>query len=157
MAAICPWNFPLAVLCRKLGPALITGNSVVVKPSEISPLSTIELFRLIDAEIGLPPGVLNLVTGAGEVGQALVRDVTTSMVSFTGHRDTGKSIMAAAAANLTRVALELGGKAPAIVWRDADLELAVQAIVAARHTNSGQVCTSAERVFVHDEVYKPRA
>jgi lactaldehyde dehydrogenase / glycolaldehyde dehydrogenase len=155
VAAICPWNFPLAVLCRKLGPALITGNSVVVKPSEISPLSTIELFRLIDAEIGLPPGVLNLVTGAGEVGQALVRDVTTSMVSFTGHRDTGKSIMAAAAANLTRVALELGGKAPAIVWRDADLELAVQAIVAARHTNSGQVCTSAERVFVHDEVYEP--
>jgi len=77
------------------------------------------------------------------------------MVSFTGHRDTGKSIMAVAAGNLTRVALELGGKAPAIVWRDADLDLAVQAIVAARHTNSGQVCTSAERVFVQEEVYEP--
>jgi lactaldehyde dehydrogenase/glycolaldehyde dehydrogenase len=155
VAAICPWNFPLAVLCRKLGPALITGNSVVVKPSEISPLSTIELFRLIDSQLDLPPGVLNLVTGAGSTGQALVEDVTTAMVSFTGHRDTGKAVMALAAANLTRVALELGGKAPAIVWRDADLAVAVPAIVAARHANSGQVCTSAERVFVHSDLYEP--
>jgi lactaldehyde dehydrogenase / glycolaldehyde dehydrogenase len=155
VAAICPWNFPLAVLCRKLGPALITGNTVVVKPSEVSPLSTIELFRLFDEELDLPPGVINLVTGAGDTGRALVQDVATAMVSFTGHRDTGKAIMALAAGNLTRVALELGGKAPAIVWRDADLELAVRAIVAARHTNSGQVCTAAERVFVHDEVYEP--
>jgi lactaldehyde dehydrogenase/glycolaldehyde dehydrogenase len=143
------------VLCRKLGPALITGNAVVVKPSEISPLSTLELFRLIDAELDLPGGVLNLVTGAGATGQALVEDPVTSMVSFTGHRDTGKAIMAIAARNLTRVALELGGKAPAIVWRDADLDVAVPAIVAARHANSGQVCTSAERVFVHDDLYEP--
>lgn len=155
VAAICPWNFPLAVLCRKLGPALITGNTVVVKPSEVSPLSTIELFRLIDSQLDLPPGVLNLVTGGPATGQALVEDVTTSMVSFTGHRDTGKAIMALAAANLTRVALELGGKAPAIVWRDADLDVAVPAIVAARHTNAGQVCTAAERVFVHDDLYEP--
>jgi lactaldehyde dehydrogenase / glycolaldehyde dehydrogenase len=155
VAAICPWNFPLAVLCRKLGPALVTGNAVVVKPSEISPLSTIELFRLIDAELDLPPGVLNLVTGAAETGQALVEDVTTAMVSFTGHRDTGKAIMALAARNLTRVALELGGKAPAVVWRDADLDVAVPAIIAARHVNSGQVCTSAERVFVHEDLYEP--
>ena len=155
VAAICPWNFPLAVLCRKLGPALITGNTIVVKPSEISPLSTIELFRLIDRELDLPPGVLNLVTGGPAAGQALVKDVTTSMVSFTGHRDTGKAIMASAAANLTRVALELGGKAPAIVWRDADLDVAVPAIVAARHTNAGQVCTAAERVFVHADLYEP--
>jgi lactaldehyde dehydrogenase/glycolaldehyde dehydrogenase len=99
--------------------------------------------------------VLNLVTGAAPTGQALVEDVTANMVSFTGHRDTGKAIMAMAAANLTRVALELGGKAPAIVWRDADLEVAVPAIVAARHTNGGQVCTAAERVFVHEDVYQP--
>lgn len=155
VVAICPWNFPLAVLCRKLGPALVTGNAVVVKPSEVSPLSTIELFRLIDAELDIPPGVLNPVTGAAQTGQALVEDVTTAMVSFTGHRDTGKAIMARAARNLTRVALELGGKAPAIVWRDADLDVAVPAIVAARHTNSGQVCTSAERVFVHEDLYEP--
>ncbi len=155
VAAICPWNFPLAVLCRKLGPALVTGNTVVVKPSEVSPLSTIELFRLIDRELELPPGVLNLVTGAAATGQALVENTTTAMISFTGHRDTGKTIMALAARNLTRVALELGGKAPAIVWRDADLDVAVPAIVAARHTNAGQVCTAAERVFVHDDLYEP--
>jgi lactaldehyde dehydrogenase/glycolaldehyde dehydrogenase len=152
IAAICPWNFPLAVLCRKLGPALVTGNTVVVKPSEISPLSTLELFRLIDEQLDLPPGVLNLVAGAGPTGQAMVDSRLSSLVSFTGHRDTGKAIMARASANLTRISLELGGKAPAIVWRDADLDIAVPAIVAARHTNAGQVCTSAERVFVHGDV-----
>lgn len=153
VATICPWNFPLAVLCRKLGPALVTGNAIVVKPSEVSPLSTIRLFQLIDEQCPLPNGVLNLVTGAGQTGQALVEDPVTNMVSFTGHRDTGKAIMGIAARNLTRVALELGGKAPAVVWRDADLDVAVPAIVAARHTNSGQVCTSAERVFVHEDLY----
>jgi len=154
VAAICPWNGPLAVLCRKLGPALITGNTVVAKPSEISPLATLKLFRLLDQSLDLPPGVINLVTGAGATGSALVVDEGISMVSFTGHRDTGKAIMAAAAPRLTRVALELGGKAPAIVWRDADLDLAVSAIVTARHRNSGQVCTSAERVFVHEDVFE---
>jgi lactaldehyde dehydrogenase / glycolaldehyde dehydrogenase len=155
VAAICPWNGPLAVLCRKLGPALVTGNTVVAKPSEISPLATLELFRLLGEHLDLPPGVVNLVTGAAATGSALVIDEGISMVSFTGHRDTGKSIMRAAAPRLTRVALELGGKAPAIVWRDADLGLAVSAIVTARHRNSGQVCTSAERVFVHEEVFEP--
>jgi lactaldehyde dehydrogenase/glycolaldehyde dehydrogenase len=152
VAAICPWNFPLAVLARKLAPALLTGNTVVVKPSEVTPLSTIELFRLIDEQLELPPGVINLLTGGPATGAALVSDELTSMVSFTGHRDTGKAIMAAAAANLTRVALELGGKAPAIVWRDADLDLAIPALVSARHHNSGQVCTCAERVLVHHEL-----
>jgi len=152
LAAICPWNFPLAVLCRKLGPALLTGNTVVVKPSEVTPLATIELVRLIGEHAPLPPGVLNLVTGGPQTGAALVADELTALVSFTGHRDTGKRIMAAAAANLTRVALELGGTAPAIVWRDADLDVAVPAIVTARHHNSGQVCTCAERVLVHEDV-----
>jgi lactaldehyde dehydrogenase/glycolaldehyde dehydrogenase len=153
VAAICAWNFPLAVLCRKLGPALITGNTVVVKPSEIAPLSTMLLFRYFHNELELPPGVLNLVTGAGETGKALVDDPLTSMITFTGHRDTGKAIMAVASTRLARVALELGGKAPAIVWRDADMELAVGAIIAARHINSGQVCTSAERVLVHEDIH----
>ena len=152
VAAICPWNFPLAVLARKLAPAPLTGNTVVVKPSEVTPLSTIELFKLIDEQLELPPGVINLLTGGPATGAALVSDELTSMVSFTGHRDTGKAIMAAAAANLTRVALELGGKAPAIVWRDADLDLAIPALVSARHHNSGQVCTCAERVLVHHEL-----
>ena len=155
VAAICPWNFPLAVLCRKLAPALVTGNTVVIKPSEISPLSTIELVRLLGEHVDLPPGVVNLVTGARDTGRALVDDPLTSLVSFTGHRDTGKEVMTRAAANLTRVSLELGGKAPAIVWKDADLDLAVPAILAARHTNCGQVCTAAERVLVHRDLLEP--
>jgi len=155
VAAICPWNFPLAVLCRKLAPALVTGNTVVIKPSEISPLSTIAFVELLDDRLDLPKGVVNLVTGARETGQALVDDPQTSLVSFTGHRDTGKEVMARAASRLTRVSLELGGKAPAIVWKDADLDLAVPAILAARHTNCGQVCTAAERVLVHRDLLEP--
>lgn len=155
VAAICPWNFPLAVLCRKLGPALVTGNTIVIKPSEISPLATLAFVELVHAHLDLPPGVVNLVTGDGTVGQMLVDDPLTSLVSFTGHRDTGKAVMARAAAHLTRVSLELGGKAPAIVWKDADLDVAVPAIIAARHTNCGQVCTAAERVLVHRELLEP--
>ncbi|HVY64376.1 MAG TPA: aldehyde dehydrogenase family protein [Gammaproteobacteria bacterium] len=155
VAAICPWNFPLAVLCRKLGPALVTGNTIVIKPSEISPLATLAFVQMLDEHLDLPPGVVNLVTGARETGQALVDDPQTSLVSFTGHRDTGKEVMRRASARLTRVSLELGGKAPAIVWKDADLDLAVPAIIAARHTNCGQVCTAAERVLVHRDLLEP--
>ncbi len=152
VAAICPWNFPLAVFFRKVAPALLTGNTVVAKPSEVAPLTIMAAVRLIAQHVGLPPGILNLVTGGPTTGAALVESPLTSMVSFTGHRDTGKKIMAMGARNLTRVSLELGGKAPAIVWKDADLDLAVQAIVQARHTNAGQVCTSAERVLVHNDL-----
>lgn len=155
VVAICPWNFPLAVLCRKIGPALVTGNTVVIKPSEVSPLSTQEFVRLAEEHVGFPEGVINLVLGGRETGQALVASPLTSLVSFTGHRDTGKAVMVSASEHLTRVSLELGGKAPAIVWRDADLDVAVPAIVAARHTNAGQVCTSAERVLVHRDVLEP--
>jgi lactaldehyde dehydrogenase/glycolaldehyde dehydrogenase len=139
VVAICPWNFPLAVLCRKIGPALVTGNTVVIKPSEISPLSTQEFVRLAAEHVGFPEGVINVVYGARETGQALVASPLTSLVSFTGHRDTGKSVMVSAAEHLTRVSLELGGKAPAIVWRDADLDVAVPAILAARHAIAGEV------------------
>jgi lactaldehyde dehydrogenase/glycolaldehyde dehydrogenase len=148
VAAICPWNFPLAVLCRKLGPALVTGNTVVAKPSEVTPLTTIEFARLIDEKLELPAGVFGLVCGAGETGAELVRSQYTDLITFTGHRDTGKKIMARAAERLTRVSLELGGKAPAIVAADADLDITIPAILNARHNNAGQVCTSAERVFV---------
>jgi lactaldehyde dehydrogenase/glycolaldehyde dehydrogenase len=155
VAAICPWNFPLAVLCRKLGPALVTGNTVVIKASEVSPLATLAFVHFLHEHLDLPPGVINLVSGAGAVGQALVDDPLTSLVSFTGHRDTGRNVMIRAAANFTRVSLELGGKAPAIVWKDADLDVAVPAILAARHTNCGQVCTAAERVLVHRDLLEP--
>lgn len=153
VAAICAWNYPLAVLIRKLAPALVTGNTVVAKASEVTPLSTLEFAQLVRDEIGLPDGVFNVLTGAGEVGKALVESSGIDMISMTGHRDTGKRIMAAAAPNLTRVSLELGGKAPAIVLEDADLDAAVGAVVTARHENSGQVCTCAERVFVEAPIF----
>jgi lactaldehyde dehydrogenase / glycolaldehyde dehydrogenase len=153
VAAITAWNFPIALFVRKTAPALVTGNAVVVKASEVTPLTTAMLVRMLDETLEPPPGVLNLLAGGSEIGQALVRSPKTNMVTFTGHRDTGKAVMADAAQNLTRVSLELGGKAPAIVWADADLERAVEAISTARHTNSGQVCTSAERVIVHSAVY----
>lgn len=148
VAAICPWNYPLGVLIRKVAPALLTGNTVVAKPSEVAPLSTLAFAALVEQEVDVPPGVLNLVTGAGEVGRLLVASPGVDLVTMTGHRDTGKRVAAAAAENLTRVSLELGGKAPAIVLADADLDVAVEAVVSSRHENSGQVCTCAERVFV---------
>jgi lactaldehyde dehydrogenase/glycolaldehyde dehydrogenase len=154
VAAITAWNFPIALFVRKVAPALVTGNAVVIKASEVTPLSTAELVRILDEVLEVPRGVLNLVSGGSEVGHALVTNPRTNMVTFTGHRDTGKAVMVDAAQNLTRVSLELGGKAPAIVWSDADLERAVEAVSIARHTNSGQVCTSAERVIVHSSVYE---
>ena len=153
VAALCPWNYPLAVLIRKLAPALVTGNTVVAKASEVTPLSTIQFARLVHEEIGLPDGVFNLLTGGREVGGLLVESPGIDMITFTGHRDTGKRIMAAAAPNLTQVSLELGGKAPVIVLRDADLDETVAAVISARHANSGQVCTCAERVFVEAPVF----
>jgi lactaldehyde dehydrogenase / glycolaldehyde dehydrogenase len=153
VAAICAWNYPISLYFRKVAPALVAGNTVVLKPSETTPLTSLLVTRLI-ADFGLlPPGVLNLVTGARATGAALVQSDQTDMVTFTGHRDTGKAIMAEAARNLTRVSLELGGKAPAIVMGDADVEMAARATLRARHTNSGQVCTCAERVFVQEDVF----
>jgi lactaldehyde dehydrogenase / glycolaldehyde dehydrogenase len=153
VAAICAWNYPISLYFRKVAPALVAGNTVVVKPSETTPLTSLQVTRLIADHGLLPPGVLNLVTGARATGEALVQSDQTDMITFTGHRDTGKAIMAAAARNLTRVSLELGGKAPAIIMGDADLEMAVRATLRARHTNSGQVCTCAERVFVEESIF----
>ena len=152
VSAIIPWNYPIAVLMRKILPALIAGNAVVVKPSSTTPLSTVRLFELLDAELDLPDGLINLVLGDGSVGDAMVTSIQTDMVTMTGSTRVGKKIMEAAAENLTPVSLELGGKAPAIVADDADLESAVDDILTARVTNAGQVCTCVERVFVHEDV-----
>ena len=149
---IIPWNFPISVFVRKFAPALVTGNAVVVKPSELTPLTTIELLRKIDDAVDLPPGILNLVPGDGAVGAALVEDRAVDLVTMTGNVATGKAIMRAAADDLTRVSLELGGKAPAIVCADADIDTAVENIVASRTLNAGQVCTSVERIYVHTDV-----
>jgi lactaldehyde dehydrogenase/glycolaldehyde dehydrogenase len=152
VAAITPWNYPVTLFVRKMSPALVTGNTVVLKPSPDTPLSSLRLMELIDEEVDLPPGVLNVVTGDKDVGEQLVTDARTDMVAMTGSTRAGKAIMRDAAENLTPVSLELGGKAPAIVWKDADVDEAVEDILTARMTNTGQVCTCAERVYVHSDI-----
>nr|WP_318381626.1 aldehyde dehydrogenase [uncultured Enterobacter sp.] len=150
---ILPWNFPFFLIARKLAPALITGNTIVIKPSEFTPNNAIAFAKIVDS-IGLPRGVFNLVLGRGEtVGQALAGNPKVAMVSMTGSVGAGEKIMTAAAKNITKVCLELGGKAPAIVMDDADLELAVKAIVDSRVINTGQVCNCAERVYVQKGIY----
>lgn len=152
VAGIIPWNYPIAVFVRKLAPALVTGNTMIAKPSEETPLATLRLMELIDGEANLPNGVLNLVTGGGKIGEQLVTSDRVDMISMTGNVETGKEIMRQAADNLTKVSLELGGKAPAIVWKDANIDAAVDDVLTARITNTGQVCTCVERVYVHSEV-----
>ncbi len=152
IAGILPWNFPFFLIARKLAPALVTGNTIVIKPSSETPNNAFE-FAAIVAESSLPKGVFNLVSGTGAVvGHALAGHPRIGMVSFTGSVEGGVQIMRAAADNVTKVSLELGGKAPAIVMPDADLDLAVRAICASRIINTGQVCNCAERVYVHETV-----
>ncbi|AYN93147.1 aldehyde dehydrogenase [Pseudomonas sp. LTJR-52] len=147
VAGILPWNFPFFLIARKMAPALVTGNTIVIKPSEETPINCFEFAKLV-AETDLPPGVFNVVSGAGEVGGTLSAHAGVDMISFTGSVATGARIMASAAPNLTKLNLELGGKAPAIVLADADLDLAVRAIRGSRIINTGQVCNCAERVYV---------
>ena len=137
IAGILPWNFPFFLIARKLGPALITGNTIVIKPSEETPLNAFEFAELV-AETDLPPGVFNLVCGGRETGATLTAHKDVGMVSFTGSGETGSRIMQACGKNLTRVNLELGGKAPAIVLADCDLELTANALFNSRVLNTGQ-------------------
>lgn len=150
---ICPWNFPFFVMARKVAPSLVTGNTCVIKPSCIAPNTIMEFIKLIE-KIELPAGVLNVVCGTGTVvGNALTKSPITGIVSLTGSVFAGQKIMEAASANITKVSLELGGKAPAIVCADANLELAVNAIVSSKVIFSGQVCNCVERVYVEDSIY----
>lgn len=152
VAGILPWNFPFFLIARKMAPALVTGNTIVIKPSSETPNNAFE-FATIVAESALPKGVFNLVSGSGAVvGNALASHPGIDMVSMTGSVEGGIKIMRAAAENVTKVSLELGGKAPAIVMPDADLDLAAKAIKDSRVINTGQVCNCAERVYVHESV-----
>ncbi len=152
VAGILPWNFPFFLIARKMAPALVTGNTIVIKPSEETPHNAVKFCELV-MESGLPAGVFNVVHGRGPtVGHALASSPKIGMVSFTGSVETGAAVMAAAAPNITKVNLELGGKAPAIVMADADIDLAVRAIKASRIINSGQVCNCAERIYVQRQV-----
>lgn len=154
VAGILPWNFPFFLIARKTGPALLTGNTIVIKPSSLTPVNC-EVFAEIVHATGLPAGVFNVVNGGAEVGDALARHPQVDMVSLTGSVGAGRAVMEAASDNITKVSLELGGKAPALVLKDADLDLAVKSIVASRVGNSGQICNCAERVYVHRSVYEP--
>ena len=152
IGGILPWNFPFFLIARKAGPALVTGNTIVIKPSEETPHNAVKFCQLL-AETGLAPGIINMVHGRGATaGRALASSKKIGMISFTGSVETGSAIMAAAAPNITKVNLELGGKAPAIVMGDADIELAVKAVKASRVINSGQVCNCAERIYVQKRI-----
>jgi betaine-aldehyde dehydrogenase len=152
VASITPWNYPFMMAVWKVGPALITGNTVVLKPASWTPLTTFELARAFE-EAGLPPGALNVVTGpGGEVGDELSRNPKVDMVSLTGDTATGKKIMEAASGTVKRTQLELGGKAPFVVFEDADVAAAVEGAIVAGYVNGGQDCTAATRLIVHRSV-----
>lgn len=150
---VAPWNYPLMMAVWKLAPALAAGNTAVLKPSELTPLTTLELGSLAQ-EAGLPEGVLNIVTGAEETGVALTSHKLISMISFTGDTETGKKIMIQAAPTIKKLHLELGGKAPFVVFEDADLDAALNGAVVAAFVNTGQDCTAATRIYVQQDVYK---
>jgi len=152
VVAITAWNFPLALAGRKIGPALVAGNTLVLKPTPEAPLATMALCDLAK-KAGIPDGVLNMVTGGIEVGKALVESPITQMVTMTGSTPTGQAIFRSAAKHLTHVQLELGGKAPCIVFEDADIDKAVAGALHSRFDNCGQVCTCNERMYVHEAIY----
>jgi phenylacetaldehyde dehydrogenase len=150
---IIPWNFPLLMAAWKLGPALACGNTVVLKPAEQTPLSALRLGELLD-EAGIPPGVVNIVTGFGEsAGAAIAAHPDIDKVAFTGSTEIGHEIMRAAAGNLKRVSLELGGKSPNIVFADADLDAAAVGAASAIYFNHGQCCCAGSRLFIEHKVY----
>ena len=153
-AAITPWNFPMLILSWKAAPALAMGNSVVVKPAELTPLTALALAGLA-IEAGLPSGVFNVVTGKGsEAGEALVRHPMVSKISFTGSTEVGAGVMAAAAPDIKRVSLELGGKSASIVFADADLDSCVESSVFAVYDNAGQDCCARSRVLVERPIFE---
>ncbi len=153
VAAIAPWNFPLVLTAYKLAPLLATGCTAIIKPSELTPLSSLRLAQIAE-EVGFPPGVINVVTGYGSVaGQALVEHPGVDKVAFTGSVETGKKIVQSATGNLKRVTLELGGKSPMIVLPDADLEKTIPGLAQAIFFHQGQVCTAGTRLYVHNSIH----
>lgn len=153
VAAIIPWNYPFALVARKVAPALIAGDTIVLKSHEETPLSALAMARIF-VEAGVPAGVVNILSGTGpEVGEALCTAPGVDLITMTGSVPTGKRIMGNAAKNLTPISLELGGKAPFIVMADADIDLAVRSAATSRYMNCGQVCICNERTYVHQSVF----
>jgi phenylacetaldehyde dehydrogenase len=151
-AQIIPWNFPLLMAAWKLAPALAAGCTIILKPAEQTPLSAMRLADII-AEAGFPAGVVNILTGDGRVGAALVEHPDIDKVAFTGSTEVGKLIMKGSASNLKKVSLELGGKSPAIVFDDADLDIAIAGVANGIFFNSGQCCTAGSRIYAHRKIF----
>ncbi|MEO6259934.1 MAG: aldehyde dehydrogenase family protein [Thermoanaerobaculia bacterium] len=153
-AQIIPWNFPLLMAAWKIAPALAAGNTVVLKPAETTPLTSLMLAAIFQ-EAELPPGVVNIITGAGVTGAALVSHPDVDKIAFTGSTDVGKKIRRSVAGSLKKLTLELGGKAPNIVFEDAPLDQAVEGIVNGIYFNQGHVCCAGSRLFVQESVLEP--
>src|ERR1700726_2431385 len=151
---IIPWNFPLLMLAWKIAPALATGNTVVLKPAEFTPLTALA-FAEICQEVGLPVGVVNIVTGDGTTGEALVLHPDVSKIAFTGSTEVGRAIRKATAASHKRLSLELGGKSPFIIFEDADLDSAVEGLVDGIWLNQGQVCCAGSRLLMQESIAEP--
>jgi aldehyde dehydrogenase (NAD+) len=151
---IIPWNFPLLMLAWKIAPALATGNTVVLKPAEFTPLTALA-FAEICSEIGLPPGVVNIVTGDGSTGEALVKHPDVAKIAFTGSTEVGRAIRSATASSHKRLSLELGGKSPFIIFEDADLDSAVEGLVDGIWFNQGQVCCAGSRLLMQESIAEP--
>jgi succinate-semialdehyde dehydrogenase/glutarate-semialdehyde dehydrogenase len=153
VACITPWNFPLAMITRKAGPAIAAGCTVVLKPASQTPFSALALAELAE-RAGVPAGVFNVITGAAaEIGAELTSNPTVRKLSFTGSTEIGKVLMAQSAATVKKLSLELGGNAPFIVFEDADLEAAVEGAIASKYRNTGQTCVCANRLLVQESVY----
>ncbi|XXG77056.1 hypothetical protein AAC387_Pa08g1291 [Persea americana] len=154
VGAITPWNFPLAMITRKVGPALACGCTVVIKPSELTPLTALAAAEL-SLQAGIPPGVVNVVMGvAADIGDTLLASSQVRKITFTGSTAVGKKLMAGSAGTVKKVSLELGGNAPCIVFDDADLDVAVKGTLAAKFRNSGQTCVCANRIIVQEGIYE---
>jgi acyl-CoA reductase-like NAD-dependent aldehyde dehydrogenase len=151
VGAIVPWNFPVLLAIWKIAPALITGNTIVVKPSPFTPLCTLKLGELCRKRV--PPGVLNVVSGGDELGKWMTAHPAIRKIAFTGHTETGKHVMHAAAGTLKRLTLELGGNDPAIVLGDVDAKTIAPRLFWAAFQNNGQFCNATKRLYVHEEVY----
>lgn len=153
VAAITPWNFPAAMLTRKMGPALAAGCTIVIKPSSETPLTAMKLVDLAN-KAGFPEGVINIVTGASsEIGDVFLTDPRVRKVTFTGSTEVGKNLMKQGASTVKKLSLELGGHAPIIVLNDADIDKAVEGVIASKFRNAGQTCVCGNRVYVQSEVY----
>lgn len=154
IAAITPWNFPAAMITRKIAPALAAGCTAIVKPAEQTPLTALKLAELAD-QAGIPKGVLNFVTGnPEEIGDVWLADQRVRKLTFTGSTKVGKLLMRASADTVKKVSLELGGHAPVIIMDDADLEKAVDGVIAAKFRNAGQTCVCSNRIYVHESIYE---